>query len=239
MGCEGSKPTRASPPPKPALQADLASPPSPDTVSCLTAASDEVEEGQAAEFKVVPLVRGRLLLHPFPSRKAVARLQDAGCDVVFTLQKDEEGAQKVRALCRRAGLRWTQFDFWKAYHGGDDKALLEAVRGAVAELRAGGNVVLHCAAGIHRTGMFAYGVLRELGLAPQAAAHSLHALRETTHQRVGAHRVYGMEDLMAQHWPCYTQRMNEVDFPPVTDKPLPPLENLAVRCCKVESSACR
>eukprot|EP01063_Lacrimia_lanifica_P015213 TRINITY_DN22026_c0_g1_i1.p1 TRINITY_DN22026_c0_g1~~TRINITY_DN22026_c0_g1_i1.p1 ORF type:complete len:251 (+),score=79.66 TRINITY_DN22026_c0_g1_i1:60-812(+) len=243
MGCEGSKvdytrpapqPVPAKPAPQPASRERAISFGSTDTVASVPA-------GQAAGFKHIPGVPGQLQLHAFPSKKAVKALKAQGCDVLVTLQKDEEGAQKVRALCEQAGMRWVQVDFWKLYHGRDVDAMHAAVCAVADDLRDGQKVVLHCAAGIHRTGMMAYAVLRALDMPPHAAIESLHALRETTHRRVGAHRVYGIEDFLAQALPAYHTPLTPADFPPATDKPLPPLVDLSVRCetaADASSDAC-
>jgi protein-tyrosine phosphatase len=50
-------------------------------------------------------------------------------------------------------------------------------------------VYVHCSAGIHRTGMLTYGLLRSMGMSGAAALATLHALRPETGEGVGEVRL--------------------------------------------------
>uniref|UniRef100_UPI003F491158 tyrosine-protein phosphatase n=1 Tax=Nonomuraea sp. CA-252377 TaxID=3240003 RepID=UPI003F491158 len=56
-------------------------------------------------------------------------------------------------------------------------------------LRDGGHVLIHCSAGIHRTGMFAYALLRFTGMTSEDAAPSLERLNAVMATEVGDHRL--------------------------------------------------
>ena len=49
--------------------------------------------------------------------------------------------------------------------------------------------MLHCAAGIHRTGTLAYTLLRMSGYSEEDSLAGLLTMREDTHKGVGAHRI--------------------------------------------------
>merc|ERR1740123_2159959 len=51
---------------------------------------------------------------------------------------------------------------------------------AVLESGDGQNFVVHCAAGLHRTGIFLYLLLRELGDLPEIALEKIRQMRENT-----------------------------------------------------------
>merc|ERR550532_3612420 len=51
----------------------------------------------------------------------------------------------------------------------------------VLESGDGENLVVHCAAGLHRTGIFLYLLLRELGDSPEAALEKIRQMREITY----------------------------------------------------------
>ena len=53
----------------------------------------------------------------------------------------------------------------------------------------GARVLIHCSAGIHRTGMFAYALLCQLGQDRDTARHTLELLRSVTAQGVGDERL--------------------------------------------------
>ena len=74
--------------------------------------------------------------------------------------------------------------------------LLSEREGALA-LGSAARVVIHCSAGIHRTGMFSYALLRVCGLDPDAAMSTLARLRAVTAQGIGEQRVSWAEDLAA------------------------------------------
>ena len=57
-------------------------------------------------------------------------------------------------------------------------------------------VVIHCAAGIHRTGVFAYSVLRGLGYTATNALSKILELWRATHRGVGADRIKAAEELI-------------------------------------------
>jgi protein-tyrosine phosphatase len=68
----------------------------------------------------------------------------------------------------------------------------------VADVRlvsVGAHVAIHCSAGIHRTGMFGYALLRTSGLEPEAAKEALAAPRAATADGVGDQRLAWAEDL--------------------------------------------
>ncbi|KAJ9452489.1 hypothetical protein DIPPA_34714 [Diplonema papillatum] len=145
-------------------------------------------------------VGGICLLH-FPSRRQMKFLKQKGCNYVVTLQKDEENAQTVRSYCQLLHIKWIQVDFWHYFHQKNAEELIRYVRQVAALMRSGKFVMIHCAAGIHRTGMFAYAVLRCLGYDPASAVQSLRALRTATYLKVGAHRIQEIEQLLSEHFP--------------------------------------
>ena len=51
------------------------------------------------------------------------------------------------------------------------------------------HVVIHCAAGIHRTGTMAYTLLRMSGYSAEESLEQLKVMREDTHRGVGDHRI--------------------------------------------------
>lgn len=61
----------------------------------------------------------------------------------------------------------------------------------------GARVVVHCSAGIHRTGMFGYALLRMVGLSADEARAKLRELREVTGEGVGKDRLAWGDGLVA------------------------------------------
>ena len=65
----------------------------------------------------------------------------------------------------------------------------EMLRQVAAVLRTGGRIFVHCSAGIHRTGMITYALLRSVGLDPLAARDTLALLRKETRDGIGDERL--------------------------------------------------
>ena len=56
--------------------------------------------------------------------------------------------------------------------------------------------MLHCAAGLHRTGISGYCLLRFSGLHPAAAHAGLATMRQVTHDEVGEWRLRLADDII-------------------------------------------
>ncbi|HYH96406.1 protein-tyrosine phosphatase family protein [Hyalangium sp.] len=94
-------------------------------------------------------------------------------------------------ICKAAGIGW----IWVPFPGAavPDSARTDELRQVFRDLReliaAGSKLVVHCSAGIHRTGMFGYALLRQLGLSADAAHTKLAELRQHTAEGVGPDRL--------------------------------------------------
>lgn len=134
---------------------------------------------------------GQLAIGHRPKRPALLALRAAGCTHVLTLLSAREGAAQLEQAARDAGLAWIGFPL----DNGDPlpRARDTEARALLAELAAllagGARVFVHCSAGIHRTGMIAYALLRHLGYGPDAARAALRALRAATADGVKEHRL--------------------------------------------------
>lgn len=141
-----------------------------------------------------PLVRwvdvggGAVALGHRPKRKHLRDLPGAGATHVLTLLSEREGALEVRNATLAAGLTW----LWLPLASGDP-AKAPDVRPTLRQLRdvllQGGRVFIHCAAGIHRTGMVTAALLHALGHDAVEVREILGELREVTRDGVGERRL--------------------------------------------------
>ena len=147
-------------------------------------------------FSWVPVGSGRLALWHRPGLRAIPYLSRTGCDRVVTLLSAAEGAEEVGAAVETAGLAWSWIPLasGRPPQGGPDRVARAGVRGLLEWLEAGESILLHCSAGIHRTGMIAYAALRSSGCGRAASLRRIAEMR--SHTRNGlreAHLIWGEE----------------------------------------------
>jgi protein-tyrosine phosphatase len=134
---------------------------------------------------------GALALGHRPRLKDIARLHECGITHVVTLLAEREGAKQIGETVRTAGLTW----IWCPLVNGQppDTQVTATIQPVVAQLAKlvddGAAILIHCSAGIHRTGMFGYVLLRQLGLGREAARSRLAELRAVTSEGVGEERL--------------------------------------------------
>ena len=133
---------------------------------------------------------GHLAVGHRPKISDLARLAAAGGTHVLTLLSEREGARAIGDAVEDAGLVW----LWLPLESGrPEDAGVAAVRVAIGQVRAalleGGRVLVHCSAGIHRTGMVSAAILRRLGLEADDVRAVLREMRVVTADGVGEARL--------------------------------------------------
>merc|ERR1719231_1256035 len=118
---------------------------------------------------------------------------DVGVTVVVTLLRDDEPHFKgIQEVCARAGLLWLHLPLsgkksitkTGVARNEADTASLRRVSEVAMLLRDGESVVVHCAAGMHRTGAVCYIALRLLGYNPEQALDKILQTRPVTHHEL-------------------------------------------------------
>lgn len=118
-------------------------------------------------------------------------LQKEGTTVVLTLLQTQEGATDIGKELKKVGINWIWFSFSASKpHEGEAIALVNDLFKQLEALLATSNrIYIHCSAGIHRTGMITYGLLRFLGMTKPEAFKTLEILRTVTAKQVGEERL--------------------------------------------------
>lgn len=110
----------------------------------------------------------------------------ATLDSVVVLLMEKEDAATVVAYWEHAGVEVLHVDYG-IRRDGDEAAVVAAAAELVAtRLAAGRRVLIHCAAGMHRTGRVAYESLRQLGMSRDHAIAELRRIRLVTGDAVAA-----------------------------------------------------
>jgi protein-tyrosine phosphatase len=135
--------------------------------------------------------KGRLALLHRPRHVDFPNLPKIGCTHVVTLLKETEGAQKIGELAQNAGLAW----IWLPVPNGNypEGEVHERLACALPELSSlldeGNSLLIHCSAGIHRTGTVAYALLRWRGMERKKAISIIERTRKETAEGVGEKRL--------------------------------------------------
>ncbi|HEY7124290.1 MAG TPA: tyrosine-protein phosphatase [Ktedonobacterales bacterium] len=137
---------------------------------------------------------GRLALWGRPGVKSLPFLKEGGCDRVVTLLSEKEGGEEVGRAVLNAQLAWTWMPLAGATPPTDQarEQLLERIDELSGYLDQGESLLIHCSAGIHRTGMIAYALLRRRGLSASEARETLTRIRQHTAEGMhAAHYAWG------------------------------------------------
>jgi protein-tyrosine phosphatase len=143
------------------------------------------------ELHLIAAGGGRLGVGHRPKVKALAGLRAAGVTHLATLLSEAEEAKRLGAAAAAAGLVW----LWLPLPNGDPppEARRYEIREALSRwgglLASGAGLYLHCSAGIHRTGMIAYALLRSLGRSAEEARRDIAEMRPLTAAGVGEARL--------------------------------------------------
>ena len=125
----------------------------------------------------VPVARGRMSVGHRPKLRAIPYFPQEGCTCVVTLLSAKEEAEGIGALVRESGMRW----IWIPLAGGNPPGSIPPGLDEIAEvLSAGFSVFVHCSAGMHRTGMIAFALLRRLGYTEKQSLELIQTMRIET-----------------------------------------------------------
>ncbi len=151
------------------------------------------------DIKWVRVGKGALALYHRPKTRDMPILRQQGATHIVTLLSEKENALKYGHLAERHGLTWIWLPMPNAnYPEGEVDARLRAALPEISRLLdQGAHIVIHCSAGIHRTGMVAYGLLRWRGHSPKAAMRLIRKMRKATAEGMHPKRQKWGDDLAA------------------------------------------
>jgi protein-tyrosine phosphatase len=158
---------------------------------------------QAPVTKFVNVGAGAIAVTHRPKVKLLPVFKAAGATHLVTLLSKREGALAMGSAAKAAGLGW----IWVDLPNGQQPAppyrheIVTALTTLTTLIANGAKVVIHCSAGIHRTGMFTYALLRSCGLDTRNALLTMEQARAVTAEGVGEQRLTWAEDLstLARH----------------------------------------
>lgn len=133
----------------------------------------------------VQVGNGRMAVSHRPRLRAIPFLPSDGCDCVVTLLSKKEGAEQIGSLVQESRMRW----IWVPLPDGNPPRVFpNGIVQIENALHEGASVLIHCSAGMHRTGMIALSVLRRTGMTEEKALDLIQAMRKETHAALDTSR---------------------------------------------------
>lgn len=139
------------------------------------------------------LLAGKITLFHQPSLKFLKSL----CPyepVILTILPESDHLNTIKNACQSLGFTWLNLNLRYAnemLNSQSDK--IEEIRAMLVTvtdlLHSGRNLLIHCAGGIHRTGTFAYLLLRSTGYNHDSSINIIQSIRPETIDKIGFHRL--------------------------------------------------
>ena len=153
----------------------------------------------ALSFNFIEILgSGKLALSERPKLKEVKNLVPAGCDRVVTILAGKgEQAHKIGEAVVNNGMAW---EWLKVSHATElsteekrhFKIVVDEIYQRILENE---SVLVHCSAGLHRTGMFAYAILRKGGCSKEEAMSKVREIRPETFEALESKYLNLAEEL--------------------------------------------
>lgn len=129
----------------------------------------------------VPLRAGWITAAGGPSRQRLGEWRQRGATDVLTLQRGDEMQPWIPELCATHGLAWTHLPLsGRRMDQPGDRDSLARLSSLLKMWDEPRRVVVHCSAGLHRTGAICYALLRLGGLGRDEAVARVRLARELT-----------------------------------------------------------
>jgi protein-tyrosine phosphatase len=128
-----------------------------------------------------------------------------GVNCVLTPQYAKEKPEEIKKMCEENKLKWLDVELGGAtlpYFQKSDtqKLLISSLKNLTQILKNFSvNLFIHCAAGLHRTGIVVYSLLRIFGETPESALQALEYIRSETRKEVGDKRIEFAEKFILPH----------------------------------------
>ena len=142
---------------------------------------------------------GRLALSERPKIKEIKRLKTDQCDRVVTILAERgDNARSIGTAVIAQGMQWDWVKVSTAtdYSPIEHRFLKSAMITIREALEAGESVLIHCSAGKHRTGVLAYGVLRNGGMTHEESLHLIGKMRPETAAELDGKYLQAAQNLL-------------------------------------------
>ncbi len=128
------------------------------------------------------LEAGRLALSERPKVKEIKGLVSTDCHQIVIILSVKDRPQNIGVEAEACGVQWQWLKVANASKITDQERLLfkSMVHTIYKAILDNQSVLVHCSAGLHRTGMFAYALLRHANLDREEALEVIKQMRPVT-----------------------------------------------------------
>jgi protein-tyrosine phosphatase len=153
------------------------------------------------DFNWASIGNGRLSLWHRPAKKAILQLGNLGCTWVLTLMCAREGALDIGRQVNQVGLKWiySPLENGKPPQGEAAESIKRILPILSLGLDEGQSILIHCSAGIHRTGMVAYTLLRLRGYTQEEALSLINQMRQQTREGIRNDHIKWGNEVIQNH----------------------------------------
>jgi len=133
--------------------------------------------------KFIKVIQGKIGLSAKPSLGKLVKLNDQNLSTIITLLTISENKKDIEYYVNKYRKDWMWFPLSASElsYDNDFRVKLHAIYDEViVRLKSGETILIHCAAGVHRTGLFTYGLLLKLGYKRNEALELIYELRPVT-----------------------------------------------------------
>ena len=148
-------------------------------------------EDNDRNINYVKVLDGYLAIGHRPKIKALKEFYIEGTTHILTLLSEREGALDIKKAAISNGLAWEWLPLANAKPPEDEMLamIIESFSKCKQHLKGGAKIYIHCSAGIHRTGMITYAMLKYLGHSHEESKELLVRMRQLTGEGVGQDRI--------------------------------------------------
>ncbi|MEL7146803.1 MAG: dual specificity protein phosphatase family protein [Bacteroidota bacterium] len=143
---------------------------------------------------------GRVALSERPKLKEIEALASIDCHIVVTiLAAKGDQALRIGNTVREHKMEWEWVKVQNAVkmNDADKRSFNKSIKRMLDAILDGKNILIHCSAGLHRTGMFAYCLMIKGGMSHMAAMEAIKEIRLETFNALDEKYLTISEDLLA------------------------------------------
>ncbi len=140
----------------------------------------------------VPLLQHSVSAASSPGRDRLPKWREAGVTDVVTLLRVDEMKPWLPKVCGTASMKWHHFPLsGRRLNSPNDVNIVKNIVSWIQFISTPhlppARIVVHCAAGLHRTGFALYLMFRSIGLSPEDALMRIHQACPLTQQELKRH----------------------------------------------------